>query len=145
MKFDGKELFEIGVPKNKIKLFIGREFASREELLKELIPNESNDKKSTFTWIDWCFKNLKPWEIPDRNPDNFGKTSRSELKRIFDSGSVEINGDFPTSTTECKDEDFPISSFIWFPKSKKRRCTWIADENKIKQDIEFYKNNGRWY
>lgn len=55
--------------------------------------------------------------------------SKSELRRVFDSGGIEINGKFFKSTDECLDEEFPIFKLIWFPKSK-RKTTWIDEQRK---------------
>ena len=127
MKFNGKELFELGVPQNKIKFFIGREFASKEELLEELKPKEiiRKDQEKVFTWIDWLFKTFPVTNLPmHSHGEKPVPMSKSELKRIFDSGGVKINGQFPKSDVECREEDFPITSWIWFPKSIKK-VTWL--------------------
>jgi hypothetical protein len=143
MKFNGKELFELGVPQNKIKLFIGRDFSSKEELLGELKPKVSNTVK-VFTWVDWCFQNLEPYEIHSRDPVVGLTTSRAELKRVFDSGSIEINGKFFTSTDECKAEEFPLQSITWFPKNKKKRNTFWRSEEANELDMEHFKKTGSW-
>lgn len=124
MKFKGKELFDLGVPQNKIKLFINREFSSSEELLEELKPKEYIESEKVFTWVDWLLETFPhlPCKMNGNKPE---KMSKSELKRIFDSKSIEINGKFFTSKDECKDEEFPIKTFVWFPKSKERKTTWV--------------------
>lgn len=120
MKFNGKELFELGVPQNKIKFFVGREFSSKEELIQELAPKEDHKIEKVFTWVDWVWNTFKPsWMPMKMNGTNPEAMSKSELKRLFDSKSIEINGTFPTSTEECKDDMFPITSFIWFPNGKR--------------------------
>jgi len=125
MTFNGKELFELGVPQNKIKFFIGKEFGSKEELLEELKPKEVEVREETFTWIDWLVETFGLSLLPMRfNGDKPEMMSKSELKRLFDSKSIEINEKFFSSTDECKDEEFPIQSFIWFPKNSKKRNTW---------------------
>lgn len=127
MKFNGKELFEMGVPQNKIKFFVGREFESKEELLEELKPKEQIID-DTWTWVDQFFWSLGPDLMPMRSiGDKPMPMSRSELKRIFDSNSILINGKNFKSTDECMDEEFPIKSIIWFPKSSKSRVTWTWD------------------
>ncbi len=126
MKFTGRELFELGVPQNKIKLFIGREFSSKDELLEELKPKEKIEEEKVFTWIDWLVEsfglNLLPMKMNGDKPE---KMSKSELKRLFDSKSIEINGKFFSSSDECCGEEFPIKSFVWFPKSQKKKTTWV--------------------
>jgi hypothetical protein len=125
MKFNGKELFELGVPQNKIKFFIGQEFTSKEELLEELKPKEIIKKEKVFTWLNWLWKNFEVSELPMRlHGDKPVPMSKSELTRIFDSGGVEINGQYHKSDAECREEDFPITSWIWFPKSIKK-VTWL--------------------
>lgn len=125
MTFTGKELFELGVPKAKIKFFVGREFSSKDELLGELHPKELAEVKKIFTWIDWLWETFDPsWMPMKMNGTNPERMSKSELKRLFDSKSIEVNGTFPTSLDECSSDMFPIKSFIWFPNGK-RRTHWI--------------------
>lgn len=124
MKFSGKELFELGVPQNKIKLFVGREFNSVEELQAELAPKEVIQKEKVFTWVDWvcgAFDHL-PMQLHGDLPV---KMSKSQLKRILDSRSLEINGKFFNSIEPCEDSEFPLQSMVWFPKSTENRNTFI--------------------
>lgn len=124
MTFTGKELFELGVSQNKIKFFVGREFSSKEELLDELTPKKTTEAARVFTWIDWLWDNFKPsWMPMKMNGTNPETMSKSELKRLFESKSIEINGTFPTSSDECSSDMFPIKSFIWFPNGK-RKTHW---------------------
>lgn len=125
MKFDGRQLFDLGVPKNKIKLFIGREFLNEDELLNELRPVENSEVEISYTWVDWLVDTFTLNLLPMRmNGDKPERMSKSELKRLFDSNSIEINGKFFKSSDRCEDSEFPIHSFIWFPKSVKRKNTW---------------------
>lgn len=126
MIFNGKELFDLGVPQNKIKFFVGKEFSSVEELLEELKPKEQDVRVEVFSWVDWLVNTFTLNLLPMRaNGDKPEKMSKSELRRIFDSRSIEINGKFFSSTDECLDEEFPIRSFVWYPKSKKKKTTWV--------------------
>lgn len=125
MKFSGKELFDLGVPQNKIKLFINREFSSKEEIFEELKPKESKNEK-VFTWIDWLWDRFGPTQLPMKfNGEKPERMSKSELRRIFDSKSIVINGKNFKSTDVCLDDEFPIQTFVWFPKSKKSKVTWM--------------------
>lgn len=136
MKFSGKELFELGVPQNKIKLFVGREFNSVEELQAELAPKEVIQKEKVFTWVDWILRTFPVNQLPCMlNGDTPMPMSRSELKRLFDSKSIEINGKFFTSTDECLDEEFPLVSWVWFPKGK-RKNTFVGWHEDFKTHIE---------
>ena len=124
MKFNGKELFELGVPQNKIKFFIGREFNSKDELLKELRPKETI-QDDTFTWVDWLWFTFSTSHMPMRMNGNHPEAmSKSELKRLFDSNSIQINYKYFKSTDECRSEEFPITQFVWFPNGK-RKTTWL--------------------
>lgn len=124
MKFSGKELFELGVPQNKIKFFVGREFDSVEALKAELAPKEVKHEERVFTWVDWIMRTFPVTWLPMGLKGELPvPMSRSELKRIFDSKSIQINGYFPNSKDECRDSDFPIWEFVWFPKGK-RKTTW---------------------
>ena len=49
--------------------------------------------------------------------------SKSELRRLFDSKSIRINGVCFSSNDECCEEHFPINDFVWFPNGK-RKTTW---------------------
>jgi hypothetical protein len=126
MKFNGKELHDLGVPKNKIKFFINKEFSSKEEMLAEAFPESNSEKKEkVYTWIDWLLDTFEITHLPMKmNGTAAEKMSKSELRRIFDSKSIRINQKFPTSSEECSDEDFPINDFVWFPKGK-RITTWV--------------------
>lgn len=115
----------MGVPQKKIKFFIGREFKSKDDILRELRPKVVSVGPKVFTWVDWIWKNFEvhclPMMLVGEMP---APMSRSELKRLFDNKSIEINGKFPTSKDECKDEDFPIQSWVWFPNGK-RKTFWV--------------------
>jgi len=125
MKFDGKQLFELGIPKNKIKFFIGRDFNSTQELLDELNPKDEVIVEKVYTWVDWVWERFKRSDMPMKmNGTNPELMSKSELKRLFDSKSIEINGMTPISTERCDESSFPITSFIWFPKGK-RLTRWF--------------------
>jgi len=125
MKFNGKQLFELGVPQNKIKFFVNFEFESEQALLDKL--NEKSEvieKTKVFTWVDWVFQTFKVETMPRKMNGNSPEImSKSEMKRLLDNKSIEINGKFPTSETEVTDDDFPIKSFIWFPNGK-RKTNW---------------------
>lgn len=126
MKFDGKQLFELGVPKNKIKLYIGLEFESEQDLLEQIKPKESTTIK-VFTWVDWIWNTFDhlPMTIKgDSKNGSVERMSKSELKRLLDNKSIVINGKCFHSTQECLDEEFPIQSFVWFP-SGSRKTTWL--------------------
>lgn len=125
---NGKILFALGCPQAKIKFLVGQEFESEDALKKEIEtlskPIEKVVKQSigrTFSdWILSTFKHLpmmKHGELPV-------PMSKSELRRIMDGHGLEINGGFPDYSTPLSDITFPIQSFVWFPKSKKRRTTW---------------------
>jgi hypothetical protein len=125
MKFSGKELFDLGVPQNKIKFFLGKEFDSIEHLQNELKPKEQEEVVRVFTWVDWILRTFPVTQllcalVGDRPMP----MSKSELKRILNNKSLKINGMFPTATDECKDEHFPITEWVWFPKGD-RKTTWL--------------------
>lgn len=124
MKFSGKELFEMGIPKPKIKFYIDKEFSSKEELLNSLNVKVDDGCYKKYTWVNWILDNFN--HLP---PNDFGtKMSNSELKRLFDKNSIRINNKFFKSTDECLEEEFPIYDFIWFPKGK-RKTTWVNYEH----------------
>jgi hypothetical protein len=128
MKFTGKQLLDLGCPQNKIKFFVGVEFESEEDFKQKLQdavkPKESKEKSlnsfhhwiwNTFSILPMMFKGEKA--VP---------MSKSELGRILDSGGIQVNNIFPKSNDEVIDDVFPIKTFIWFPKSKTRKTTWIS-------------------
>jgi hypothetical protein len=127
MKFSGKELFNLGIPQNKIKLFVNREFENLESLFNELNKQEVKDKEVTgisileFIWKH--FKSILPWM---NNGDLPVKMSKSELKRVMDNSGLLFNGRRPNSKDVFDlDADFPIKELIWFPNSKEKKTTWI--------------------
>lgn len=123
MKFSGKELFDIGVPQNKIKFFVGRHFVSKEELLAELNTPKEVKIVAENTISDWIVKTF-PHLPMTMNGEKPIKMSKSELRRIMDSGGILINGRNPKSDETFLETDFPITEFVWFPKSK-RKTTWV--------------------
>ncbi len=59
MKFDGKQLFELGVPKNKIKFYIGVEFESAQSVLDSLkVSNTMEIAEKKKTWVEWIWNNI---------------------------------------------------------------------------------------
>lgn len=122
MKFTGKQLFDIGVPQSKIKFFVGREFESEQDVLAELNAPKETKAAAKNTVLDWIW-NTFPHLPMMMNGEKPVKMSKSELKRLMDSGSVEINKAQPKSTAEFSEITFPITSFVWFPKSK-RKVSW---------------------
>lgn len=122
MKFTGKKLFELGVPQNKIKFFVGREFNSESDIIAELnVPKEVKEvlHDTIFEWIWNTFAHL-PMHMNGEKPV---KMSKSELKRLLDGGGISINNRCPKSNDCFLTDDFPIRSFVWFPKSK-RKVSW---------------------
>lgn len=124
MKFSGKELFELGVPQNKIKFFVGRDFESKEDLIAELQPKEVEVKEKVQTWADWVWDTFNPFLPFQFNGDMPVPMSKSQLRRIFDSRSLEINGGFFKSSDPFDEDILPIVSMVWFPKSEKFRNTY---------------------
>jgi hypothetical protein len=124
MKFSGKELFELGVPQNKIKLFVGKEFESKEALLEAIKPKEVETKERVRTWADWVWDTFHPFLPFQHNGDLPVEMSKSQLRRIMDSKSLEINGGFPKALAPFDDDILPIVSMVWFPKSEKFRNTY---------------------
>lgn len=123
MTFSGKELFELGVPKNKIKYFIGKDFTSKDEILQIL------NSKPAITKADESILTVKRWVLdtfdylPMVMKGNLPiKMSNSELSRILDSGGLVINNQTPKSDAPIAPL-FPISSMVWFPKSS-HKITW---------------------
>jgi hypothetical protein len=135
VKFDGRQLFELGVPKDKIKFYIGKEFGSVEEILEDLKPKKS-EKDRVYTWVDYLWEVITPKFLPMQMNGNLPvRASKSEIRRWLDSSSVEINGKFPTSKDECGDEEFPLTSLIFFPNGK-RKTTMVGYSEKYKKEME---------
>lgn len=120
MKFDGKQLFALGCPQNRIKFLVNVEFESEEELKKEFFPEKQERENlnylTTFDWLwDWSEKGkFLPMVLRGDLPV---KMSKSELRRILDSEGVQINGLRPMA-------DFsmwgPVKEIIFFPNSKRK-------------------------
>lgn len=123
MKFTGKELFDLGVPKNKIKFFVGREFSSIDELKEELIPKTQENSKLENTWLEFIWDVFPHLPMLIKGDEKTGipiKMSKSELKRLMDNKAVLINGNTPSSR-DVKDEF--CEEIIFFPNSDKHRNT----------------------
>lgn len=124
MKFTGKQLFDLGCPQNKIKFLVGREFESEEDAKKEFVSERAarqDNPNSVFNWI-WSTFNNGAWLPMVLNGDMPAKMSRSELRRLLDSGGVQINGLRPKAEEDMK---LPINELIFFPNSK-RKTTIVA-------------------
>jgi|SRR6478736_8911321 len=122
MKADGKTLFRLRCPQNKIKFFIGVEFSSEQELIEKF----SQEKEASpmkdgeiFSWIWNTFDHL-PMVLHGDKPL---KMSKSELRRTMDGGAVIFNSRKISSQEDFKLDDFPIRDFAWFPNGKRR--TWV--------------------
>jgi hypothetical protein len=124
MKFNGKELLIMGVPQKEIKFCIGVEFDSPDAVfpfLRERKPVKEK-KQSCDTWVDWIWRTFPHLPMVLNGDTKTGipiKMSKSELRRVFERKSIEINGIFPGPDDECREEDFPIFSLTWFPNSVK--------------------------
>lgn len=125
MKFNGKELFDLGVPQKKIKLFIGREFSSKEELLEELKPKENTFTPQGETWADWIWNNIPHLPMLIKGDKKTGvpiKMSKSQLKRFMDDGAILIDHEYPSSTDLKPEGELP-EHIIWFPNNDETRCS----------------------
>jgi len=63
--------------------------------------------------------------LPGSTEGHCARPSRSEVKRWLKKSSVVINGQKPEPTDEI---EFPITELVFFPKSKRRKCTTIYCE-----------------
>jgi hypothetical protein len=124
MKFSGKELFDLGVPQNKIKLFIGRDFADSAAVLAELAPKPEAAKIKLDLVIDWIWKTF-PFLPMALNGEQPVVMSKSELKRVASNGCISFNGRILGENSEFEAGDFPVREFVWFPKNDKKRVTWV--------------------
>jgi hypothetical protein len=129
MKLNGKDLFELGVPQDKIKFCIGQDFESPESVFVFLdsLKQVKQTRRICDTWVDWIWRTFPHLPMVLNGDAKTGtciKMSKSELRRVFERKSIEINGKFPGPNDECREEDFPILSLTWFPKSDKSRVSW---------------------
>lgn len=125
MQYNGKQLFALGCPQNRIKFLVGREFENEEELKKEFFPDKTKREFNEFSIFNflWDFFEDGKWL-----PVAAGATaamSKSELRRLLDSGGVQINECFPKAED---DFDYRIKTIIFFPNSKKSRNTQFEGE-----------------
>ena len=130
MTFTGKQLNDMGCPPNIIKFFVNKEFAD-ENSVKEAFQNHKslgkNEEEKEADRIckddpDCAFRVLwdlgQEWSCLPGNPhQSDGKMTKSELRRILDSGSVRINQKFPKSVDFV---DFPINDLVFFSGSKRQ-------------------------
>lgn len=121
MKFDGKQLFALGCPQNRIKFLLGREFESEEAARAEFFPEKKEKETnpdSIFNFLAGLPRSWIPMHIKGNLPE---KISNSELRRLLDSGGVIVNNVAPKAEDSF---EFPIWELIFFPKSD-RRTTMI--------------------
>lgn len=123
MKFDGKQLFDLKCPQNRIKFLIGREFESEDAARAEFFPEKETKVKedhsnSIFSFLSSLPRTYLPMILNGNKPE---KMSNSELRRLLDSKGVIVNGKTPAAND---DFEFPITELIFFPKSA-RKTTMI--------------------
>ena len=126
MKFNGKELFNLGVPPAKIKFFVNKEFESEESLLKEALQDKPKSKRPNDdgTWFQWIWDTFPhlPMEVHGDAKNGVPvKMSKSKLRRYMDQSAIHID-DTPVDSKKIKDK-LP-KNITWFPKSKERKVTW---------------------
>ena len=77
-----------------------------------------------------CFQKLlefhKMSNFQATEGDKYGPASNSEIRRWFKAGCVEIN--FMIVTAEEPYPEF-VKSIVFFPKNKKKRCTYFYDDS----------------
>jgi hypothetical protein len=127
MTFTGRQLLDLGVPPNKIKFYVNREFQSTDEIFESLNVTKVQKTEKVFTWVDWIWQEFQSFLPMKFNGNLPVKMSKSELVRLLDSKSIEINNKFPNSKEECILSDFPVTQFTWFPKSK-NKVTWMSQQ-----------------
>jgi hypothetical protein len=126
MKWDGRQLKDLGCPQNKIKFFVNKEFASEVELLQAIQDHRETNKtdeerenerlmredpNSAFNVL--FLIGLFPWSDITQSL----QPSRSEVKRWLEQGAIRINGKFP-KPHECV--YFPIEDLVFFPGAKRQ-------------------------
>lgn len=131
MKWDGRQLKDLGCPQDRIKFFVGKEFDS-EEALKEAIanhrktPEKSEEEKEQDRIIrddpDCAFQFLwqlgEEWHcLPWSQNTNDGKVSKSQLRRWLEEGAVRINHKFPKPWDTVL---WPIEDLVFFPGAKRQ-------------------------
>lgn len=121
MKFTGRQLKDMGVPQSRIKFLVGVEFDSEQAVLDQMVQtkHEKAPAITVFDLIASTFAHL-PMTLNGNRPATM---SRSELRRVMDSGGIQINNTTPSADTSIDAITFPITTFVWFPSSK-RRVTW---------------------
>ena len=120
LKFSGKELFELGCPQNKIKLFVNKEFESVDELTKLFANKESTNKVEYSDDSAYLFlleirdKISLPLSIEGKH---LGQPSNGEVKRWLENKAVKINGKFPLPNDNIY---HPIKELVFFPNGKRK-------------------------
>ena len=127
MKFTGRQLKDLGVPPDRIKYFVDKEYDSAEGLMRavaefRVTPPKSDAEKEIDRIIrddpDCAFQVL--WELqgfPWSTQSNSTTPSRRELRQWLDDGAVRINGKFPKAHEHV---EFPITDLVYFPGAKRQ-------------------------
>ncbi|WP_439624656.1 hypothetical protein [Gemmata sp.] len=121
MKFSGRQLKDLGVPQDRIKYFVDKEYDSPEVLLRavaefRVTPAKSDEEKVIDRIVredmDCAFQVL--WELqvfPWSPQSNSTTPSKRELRQWLDDGAVRINGKFPRAHESV---EFPITDLVYF-------------------------------
>lgn len=127
MKFTGRQLKDLGVPPDRIKYFVDKEYDSSEALLRavsefRVTPPKSDEEKEIDRVIredpDCAFQVL--WELqvfPWSPQANSTSPSKREARQWLDDGAVRINGKFPKAHEYV---EFPITDLVFFPGAKRQ-------------------------
>ena len=123
MKFNGKQLKDLGCPQNRIKFLIGVEFAdeaaAREQFIVAKKESEEIQGETVFSFLSSLPRSWLPMTMNGNSPE---RISNSGLRRLLESGGVIFNG----KALQPNDSfDFPVTELIFFPKSE-RRTTMIC-------------------
>lgn len=118
---------DLGVPQDRIKYFVDKEYDSPEALLRavsefRVTPPKSEEEKEIDRIIredpDCAFR--VRWELqvfPWSTQSNNTSPSKREVRQWLDDGAVRINGKCPKAHEPV---EFPITDLVFFPGAKRQ-------------------------
>lgn len=119
MTYSGKQLLDLGVPQNKIKYFVNREFGSESDIFAELSAPKKSGYEKTGELFNHIWNSLN-YCLPTLHNGNASvKMSKSELRRLMDQAAVLFNGRRPAAKEDWLCGEVGIAQLIFFPNSKK--------------------------
>ena len=127
MRFTGRQLKDLGVPPDRIKYFVDKEYDSPEDLMRAVaefradaaeVGRGEGDRPDHPGRPGLCVPStLETPGLPVVYPVNSTTPSKRELRQWLDDGAVRVNGKFSKAHEYV---EFPITDLVYFPGAKRQ-------------------------